>query len=780
MEQLNNSDGCSVGDTPPQLPPRRTKRPRSPWHDVPTNNSPVVDMDNDARLRLLSAAKYGRVIGTRTSNSIDFYDWSDSHPSDNSQHHAYEVVSDDPSTPAGSNEHLAIYLSSESSDEEFHEEMVLRRNIQDREFLFGSEGEVSPLANVTKPSAMEPLTIRTNILPTLDSSGRVGLSHVEAVKLNLLMQAQRTSTESIIRRRGEHDDQNCSKPSKAEEHVVKSYPISNNCLQQPPEEFADKEDLPLITATEVSEKVKVSVKGLFTPTEKLFDSREGSAVDSELNSIVHETNITKVEEVRELILSNNILDEPPQLPSKKMKGIWKPDNCEPESRHSDELNDLLAQLAGMTTAPLLPVGAGCSLQINQVHGADGEVTTAPTAVKKQQSLSLDAFANMYDSEPDYDVPRPHASLLHILPQNGRTFQNYRPGDDDIVVEATHFFSRPESPRHVAMDDQSLNGHMSPDSLDFPFTPRRASTWEPCYSNTGNGQDRPQTQKARPIKDRNRRATLSGPLIHQTGEPAPYQPAPLVRRNSMELPPLEAEADVYARSVNQKERGMTEPKQVKMLSTHDVTCEHNSSPLSSLSQSYTPCIGEVCKKIEILTSLEDISEKSELNSDSISSRHIINSVSQARTLPRPDELDMDSLEASEFKKVDVPELITTALLSIVEEPDTLSERSDKCSEGTGQSSGSTSEGAVMFDGNSSATDQQTHNTDTEMEMPSDDEIGHPQDQNTLDDVRRVFEPDSLLPEPFAVGNGEQNDFGQMVESDSAKDASLETDSLELKK
>lgn len=63
-----------------------------------------------------------------------------------------------------------------------------------------------------------------------------------------------------------------------------------------------------------------------------------------------------------------------------------------------------------------------------------------------QSLSLEAVANMYDSDPDYDVPRPHTSLLHTLPLNGRSFPGLGPDDDGIVVGATHFFSRPESPR----------------------------------------------------------------------------------------------------------------------------------------------------------------------------------------------------------------------------------------------------------------------------------------------------------------------------------------------
>lgn len=384
--------GSPVPDEPPQLPPRRMKRPRSPWHDVPTNNSPIIDMDSDARQRMLSAAKYGRVIGTRNSHSMDLYDWSDSHPSDHSQHHAYEVVSDDTS-PAGSNEHLAIYLSSESSDDEFHEEVVLRRNIQDQEFLYGIKTQENPFGNITNSSAMQPLTISTDMLPTLDSSGRVGLSHVEAMKLSLLMKAQKTSTESIKRQREEREKPVCYQESVQKDSALEVISTDTICasdvLQLPPEEFADKEDCKMNDRNE-------EVQGLLSPVGRLLhscrDQPEGRVMEAK-----NETNNNELEDGSENPPIENC-DERPRLPSKKVRGSWNVSSNEPCKRHSDELNDLLSQLASMTTAPLLPVGATCSLQMCALDSKKEMVDSVGCAsgtVRKQVGCIVGSSMNNY-------------------------------------------------------------------------------------------------------------------------------------------------------------------------------------------------------------------------------------------------------------------------------------------------------------------------------------------------------------------------------------------------
>ncbi|XP_034251680.1 uncharacterized protein LOC117651619 [Thrips palmi] len=738
--------GDSSNDEPPQLPPRRMKRPRSPWHDVPTNNSPVIDLDNDARQRLLSAAKYGRVIGTRTSHSMDFYDWSDPHPSDHSQHHAYEVVSDDTS-PAGSNEHLAIYLSSESSDEEFHEDVVLRRNIRDGEFLFGIQDQPNPFGNITSPSAMEPLTISTDMLPMLDESGRVGLSHVEAMKLNLLMQAQRTSTDLVKKQQEKRDRQKSS--SIVTEDIVQAdrFQFAAECLQKPPEEFADKDELALNEVIESSEKAVAEVQCLLSPTKETLNTVSNSLECDDRGGT----------ESQDSVLTTEL---PPSLPTKKVKGLAASCSEGGANRHSDELNDLLAQLAGMTTAPLLPVGATCSLQVGS-RGPDGESASSTTAHK--QSLSLEVVGNMYDSEPDYDIPRPHASLLQILPQSGRPF----PEATDEGMKATHFFSRPESPRQSILGDQSCSGHMSPDSLDFPFMPTRHSlNWDMSNVTLGHVLDTRDLPKPRIKKDRSRRATLNGPITQQTVECALNFNIPLLRRNSMELSSNETET-----SNNQRDRSANELKQVKRLSAYEAAiCEHSSTLHKSSSQ--PTCIGKICKKLDVSLSLEDISEKSELNSDSVASDAITN----VRSLPKLDEVDMDSLEASEFKKSEVLEGGAKTLVSIVEESDVLSDKSED-----DPSTGSASEGAVMLgNSNNSATDQlTTQNTDSDLEMLSEDESEFANNQKGHHErPGKLIEPDSLLSETILLKKLDIE--SSTLECESTKDTSLEIDSLELKK
>ena len=139
-----NSRGRSPPKSPcvPDLPPRRVRRPRSPWHDVPTNNSPVYVPTDDEDL-------HGRRLhNMSTSNRSAVHEgpqWS----------------------PGASSDHLAIFLSSESSDDEFHEEQVVLR---------------------------QPLD-----LPNADPQGHVGLSRIEAAKLSLLLRAHEAGSAATKR-----------------------------------------------------------------------------------------------------------------------------------------------------------------------------------------------------------------------------------------------------------------------------------------------------------------------------------------------------------------------------------------------------------------------------------------------------------------------------------------------------------------------------------------------------------------------------------------------------
>lgn len=280
-------------------------------------------------------------------------------------------------------------------------------------------------------------------------------------------------------------------------------------------------------------------------------------------------------------------------------------------------------------------------------------------------------------------------------------------------------------------------------------------------------DQRDLQKPRAKKDRSRRATLNGPITQQTVESALNFNMPLIRRNSMELSLSGMETNNI-----QRDRSTNELKQVKRLSAYTAaTCEHSSSHNKS-----PPCKGKMCKTLDVTKSLEDISEKSELNSDSVTIASDV--ANNARTLQILDELDMDSLEASEFKKSEVLETGAKILVSIVEESDVLSDKSDFQDD---LSTGSASEGAVMLGSSyNSAIDQRiTQNTDSDLETLSDEESEFTNDQKRINESTGKFiEPDSLVSDILIKKSDVEET--STLECVSTKDTSLEIDSLELKK
>jgi len=91
------------------------------------------------------------------------------------------------------------------------------------------------------------------------------------------------------------------------------------------------------------------------------------------------------------------------------------------------------------------------------------------------------------SDPDYDVPRPHGPLLHLLLPNGMSYQsgdNRQSGQENDVIEATRFFGEVDMSsssahsslslrdRVISEDDEhsdiSFYVSMAPDSLEVPL------------------------------------------------------------------------------------------------------------------------------------------------------------------------------------------------------------------------------------------------------------------------------------------------------------------------
>ncbi|XP_021915035.1 uncharacterized protein LOC110827578 isoform X2 [Zootermopsis nevadensis] len=159
------------------------------------------------------------------------------------------------------------------------------------------------------------------------------------------------------------------------------------------------------------------------------------------------------------------------------------------NRHSDELNLLLAQLAEITSAPLLPQCAATSL-VDIPKGRKPKAQTDESSqldATQPKSFVLGPIRRRRHSDPDYDVPRPHGSLLHLLSSNrmaSHSSDHSESGQESDVIQATRFFGDTEnssnstcsslSLRHSVIsevDDQSDMSYyisMAPDSLEVPL------------------------------------------------------------------------------------------------------------------------------------------------------------------------------------------------------------------------------------------------------------------------------------------------------------------------
>nr|CAD7571012.1 unnamed protein product [Timema californicum] len=141
-------------------------------------------------------------------------------------------------------------------------------------------------------------------------------------------------------------------------------------------------------------------------------------------------------------------------------------------RYSDELNLLLAQLAEITSAPLLSPGVTISLVDFPENRKQRD-----SELSEFDQLALQApIRRRRHSDPDYDVPRPHRSLLHLLPRSGGT--SVKLAQEGDVIQATRFFGETDlnveslAPRLTQLFgtvDHSRNSwnttSMSPDSLE---------------------------------------------------------------------------------------------------------------------------------------------------------------------------------------------------------------------------------------------------------------------------------------------------------------------------
>lgn len=113
--------------------------------------------------------------------------------------------------------------------------------------------------------------------------------------------------------------------------------------------------------------------------------------------------LTLTGKVKQLI--KRFSDEGVELRNKDFNH-WKP----PTPPHSQELDNLLDELAKITTAPIMTPGVTTSLINPDICDREVERVTRRRM-----------------SDPDYDVPRPHTSLINL------------PRKQDNALKATRFF-----------------------------------------------------------------------------------------------------------------------------------------------------------------------------------------------------------------------------------------------------------------------------------------------------------------------------------------------------
>ncbi|XP_017771289.1 PREDICTED: RB1-inducible coiled-coil protein 1-like isoform X2 [Nicrophorus vespilloides] len=138
--------------------------------------------------------------------------------------------------------------------------------------------------------------------------------------------------------------------------------------------------------------------------------------------------------VKELIDKFNVGNSNHEEVEMRKKPKSPVQNC---TRYSDDLNKLLAELSKVTNAPILQPGVTTSL-----------VTTSLT---DEEVLLL---RKRRLSEPDYDIPRPHSSLL---------FRNQEPAED--AMKPTRFFGPVIIGPNNIGDASDRTFSIAPDSLE---------------------------------------------------------------------------------------------------------------------------------------------------------------------------------------------------------------------------------------------------------------------------------------------------------------------------
>ncbi|KAJ4445612.1 hypothetical protein ANN_12294, partial [Periplaneta americana] len=503
---------------PPSLPPRKVARPRSPWHDVPKNNSPIYGNFQDLGIKVAEKEEEEEEEAIKESTEPTCEKQSAPQAGEWDQELQDELLG----TPRG-----FVYIQNKWKAAEKSCE-------QSRSHRRGSKGK-SPIQK--SPQSPETCGMREGfkLKHTRSSSSESGGSNIvgQETAVNDLysdVNKDHPSAKTIIKCFNAQSERISRKESESNEETVGTESgwanKSNNAdvTQQgstKPENGdilvnhrrdsihgrgqSDDTVVVLRKSQNISQFSKHQV--MANETEQFGTINNESRSESSSSHICCEGRCSK--EYGDKM--NNGSGCYPSVPEKtatkefadKTVDTSDYEECEdlmPRlNRHSDELNLLLAQLAEITSAPLLPQGAATSLvdlpdgrkpktqaeQSSSLSPAQPESVCLHDLVHFPLQFVLGPIRRRRHSDPDYDVPRPHGSLLHLLAPNrtsSRSSGNSQSGQESDVIEATRFFGEADltsnsarsslSLRHSVIsevDDQQSDSSyyvsMAPDSLE---------------------------------------------------------------------------------------------------------------------------------------------------------------------------------------------------------------------------------------------------------------------------------------------------------------------------
>ncbi|PSN32748.1 hypothetical protein C0J52_19691 [Blattella germanica] len=462
-----NSDDIQKPDIPPKLPPRKITRPPSPWHDVPTNNSPIYGNFDD----LYKPMEKKPEVPSKSSET-EKYD--------------QEIEDELLGTPRGflyiQNKWKAVERSSEQNCKVKSplQKTPIKNRTSDigeckikhtRSPSGGSVGKNSIKSN-SSDSDRKSITGSNNEIYT-------DVNKLSAKTIIKSINSQNAQRDGSSRKNSEMCDSDPLKVSNSHEIKLDSVKSEENS------------DYQSIDGSVTDDSLVTLRRSFVDPS--FMNSHDIHFSKTEINLQIHPSSQTFSEDYRnrpgvseKLICNSSSYQLQPGTKETCSNGVKEEEyDIMPRlNRHSDELNLLLAQLAEITSAPLLPQTAATSL-VDLPEGRKSKLQpqkTAQPSQPQQEQFVLGPIRRRRHSDPDYDVPRPHGSLIQMLANNrtsSRSSQSQSGQESDVVIEATHFFGEPDimsssgrsSLRHSVIsevDDQSEASYyvsMAPDSLE---------------------------------------------------------------------------------------------------------------------------------------------------------------------------------------------------------------------------------------------------------------------------------------------------------------------------